>query len=634
MKCSFSKFGTSLTTAAMGLALAAGLALAQEQVDTSGRALDANPGVGTGGVNPSAPTIDYRARNDIITGNVGGGRHFRGDIDYGASGEFRGQLGSDDLFRFRADSLPSAVGQGAFAPTQSVYRPFTTPRVPTAPGAGPGDFRFDVGGYGGPVDQRLDVDRLAEQRQPTFMQPRTRFDDGRLLETRLSPLTGLSSLEDMDGADLWNRLAEDADLFRLPTRPGDEPAYDPFGDVDAMDEDELRELEDQVGWRDMQWRRGANVPTELLTQPLPRGRLAPSALLGERLRGSEVGGARGDRVDGATRRSLEQLAERLYGPMDDDAHPGADPYRDLLAAVRGHAARLPDVADEDDDRPIWERLDARDDEQWEQWWQEEQQRREQRRAQRDDGDERERDPIAELMPLDGDELDEAEARRQRVLVQIYGEEVLQEQAELDAGGDEALAVLLEDLSYNLPRLERLAGDADTRPAQLMREGEQAIGEGRYFEAEGAFRQAVRRQPDDPLAHMGLVHAQMGAGMIRSAAMRLREVFDEHPEVIAARYDAALLPAEERLRWLQGELQRMVREAADRPEDAALMLAYMGYQVDSRQLVRYGLARAEAIDPEDGLYALLRRIWVDDEAEELDVEVDVERDVEVERDRDE
>ena len=600
MTRSFSKLGTSLATAAIGLALAAGSALAQEQVDTSGRALDANPGVGTGGVNPSAPVIDYRARNDIITGNVGGGRHFRGQIDYGAPREFRGQLGSDDLFRFRADSLPTTPGQ----PAQSVFRPFTSPGVPTAPGPGQPDWRFDVGGYGAPVDQRLDPARVTEWRQPAFLRvPRT-MEDGRILETQLSPLTGVRLLEDLDRVDLWQRDLDD-DRFRLP-RPGDEPIYDPFGDVDALDEQQMRELEQEVGWREIEWRRGAHMPAELLTQPLPRARLAPSAVLGERLRSGEIAGGRGDHLDPATRQGLERLAERLYGPMDERDEPGG--YRDLLAAVRGHVAPLPAIEDEDDDRPIWERLDARDDEQWERWWQEELERREARRAERDERDE---DPIAELLPLDRGELEQAETRREQVLREIYGEEGMQRLPEMGVEDDDALALMLEDLSYNLPRLQTLAGEADTRPARLMREGEQAMAEGHYFDAEGVFRQAVRQRPDDPLGRIGLVHAQMGAGMIRSAAMQLRQVFDEHPEVIAARYDAELLPAEERLRWLQRELQRMLGEAAERPEDAALMLAYLGYQVDSRPLMRYGLARAEAMDPDDGLYVLLRRIWLED-----------------------
>ncbi len=51
-----------------------------------------------------------RMRNAIVTGNVGGGRSFRGDIDYTAPYEFRGELGSNDLFSFRRDSTYAGLG--------------------------------------------------------------------------------------------------------------------------------------------------------------------------------------------------------------------------------------------------------------------------------------------------------------------------------------------------------------------------------------------------------------------------------------------------------------------------------------------------------------------------------------------
>ena len=99
-------------------------------------------------------------------------------------------------------------------------------------------------------------------------------------------------------------------------------------------------------------------------------------------------------------------------------------------------------------------------------------------------------------------------------------------------------------------------------------------------------------------------------MIRSAAYNLRLLFQEHPELIAAKYDAKLLPAAARLKWVQAEVQKMIDDPAGNA-DAGLMLAYLGYQVDSQQLIRYGLANAEAMAPQDPLFPLLRRIWLDE-----------------------
>ncbi|MEX0744990.1 MAG: hypothetical protein WD118_05265, partial [Phycisphaeraceae bacterium] len=50
------------------LAVLAVPATAQQQADTSGRALDANPGAGSGGVNQQGEQLDFRVRNDVVTG--------------------------------------------------------------------------------------------------------------------------------------------------------------------------------------------------------------------------------------------------------------------------------------------------------------------------------------------------------------------------------------------------------------------------------------------------------------------------------------------------------------------------------------------------------------------------------------
>jgi len=166
------------------------------------------------------------------------------------------------------------------------------------------------------------------------------------------------------------------------------------------------------------------------------------------------------------------------------------------------------------------------------------------------------------------------------------------------------------LNYDLPRLQSLASNRQTRVAETMREAEAALAEGRYLTAEARYRQLLRELKDDPMPRVGLIHAQLGAGMFRSAGMNLRALFVQHPELIAARYDARLLPPEDRLQWIQTELQNVISQGEGGP-DAPLLLAYLGYQADSRQLVRYGLALAQAQSPRDPLLAVIREIWLDE-----------------------
>ncbi len=98
----------------MELALAAGAAAflagsgnAQDALGT-GQLLDANPLQNSMGFNPTAGVPDFASRNLLITGDIAGGRGFRGTVGYTAPFNFRGTTGSDDLFQFRAASAMSA----------------------------------------------------------------------------------------------------------------------------------------------------------------------------------------------------------------------------------------------------------------------------------------------------------------------------------------------------------------------------------------------------------------------------------------------------------------------------------------------------------------------------------------------
>lgn len=79
--------------------------------DTTGRALDANLRVGSGGYNTARRNFadEVAFRNAIVTGNVSGGKSFRGDIGYTAVDDFRGSTGSDQLYAFQRDSAYSGL---------------------------------------------------------------------------------------------------------------------------------------------------------------------------------------------------------------------------------------------------------------------------------------------------------------------------------------------------------------------------------------------------------------------------------------------------------------------------------------------------------------------------------------------
>jgi tetratricopeptide (TPR) repeat protein len=85
-------------------------ALSQQYQSQDGHFLDANPRIGSLGINPNArlDALVPRINNLYITGNISGGASFQGQIPYQSTNEFSATLGSSTLSNFRRDSIGGA----------------------------------------------------------------------------------------------------------------------------------------------------------------------------------------------------------------------------------------------------------------------------------------------------------------------------------------------------------------------------------------------------------------------------------------------------------------------------------------------------------------------------------------------
>src|SRR5205823_9840493 len=87
-------------------------AFAQYRLNYDGRALDANNKVGGNGNNPEQPQNQVSG-NDIVTGNVSGGKGFRGAVPYRNARDFRGNVQNgriDDFIKNSQSADPNDPG--------------------------------------------------------------------------------------------------------------------------------------------------------------------------------------------------------------------------------------------------------------------------------------------------------------------------------------------------------------------------------------------------------------------------------------------------------------------------------------------------------------------------------------------
>lgn len=634
---------------------------AQQAAGGGGRAHDANPQQGSGGVNRPENVIDFRARNNIITGNVTDFRQFRGGVDYSAPGEFGERIGSDDLFRFRADSFSSGRTQLNAASTNrnasnlslNVYS--TVSKIPGfkyrqspmsnqsfAPEGG--GFQLFNPVFRPPSATGLTTEPLAGDIRDTGSSlGLIEVPDGRTLEVTASPLLGLQRTELPDFATFPLDEAEQRrrGAGRINARLRDELELGVLSRLDA--------------------RVGDVMPDPSLGEAGPfanrAGRIEPTLLLGRAIQ-SRVNARRGDvPADQTLEEQVQRIERRIFSPLGNrNVAPGEDVYLDLLREMRergeprqpdrpGQSALRTDPqrgegdSDEQGDRdgngvsesesegegegvgmgrgdlfdlgalePLRRGLeDALDEPEDQRLREAERKAREARRSRLgiprgDRGDEEDGGRDSALLDAD-DPVSEMLRRMQRRGARREGDTD-------EAEREEALAELLDTLSRDTPMVGTLAGQQESRRNELLSKAEVELAEGRYFAAEQMYRQLVRaREEQTPLARAGLVHAQLAAGMIRSAGLNLRRLFEQHPELIGVRYEANLLPPPDRIEKIQRELQRSInRDNAG--ADPGVLLAYLGFQAGSERVVRYGLSVAEAESPRDPLIPVLRGVWLE------------------------
>ncbi len=183
--------------------------------------------------------------------------------------------------------------------------------------------------------------------------------------------------------------------------------------------------------------------------------------------------------------------------------------------------------------------------------------------------------------------------------------------------DDSLVDALRKIKPKVTDLVPKGGQGDA-PAdvytQRMRDGQEKLAAGRFFEAEGAFTLALIAKPSDPLALAGRVNTQLGAGLFLSAASNLRSLIVDHPEMVNVRYGPELLPTAKRAFEISNQLKGdLTNPAAMLGSDGGLLLAFLGIQFNEPEWVEAGLKNLAEKTPKDRPEAvefmtLVTKVW--------------------------
>lgn len=118
--CIYHRREKSWRTAAILMLAVAAASWGQVMQERAGRALDANPLVGSGGSNTPVRGYVPINGNQVMTGNVTGLGYFHGNVPYSSTSEFSGRLGSSSLRNFARQSAGAPDG-GTYTGGYSTY---------------------------------------------------------------------------------------------------------------------------------------------------------------------------------------------------------------------------------------------------------------------------------------------------------------------------------------------------------------------------------------------------------------------------------------------------------------------------------------------------------------------------------
>lgn len=592
----------------------AGSALAQNALG-DGRALDKNLST-KGGGNSRVKDLESQIRfnNQIIEGQAGGGRSFRGNLGYRATNEFGGSLGgTDSLYSFKRDSISSALA--------------TVPGLRTSDAL---QYQFGLSGGGAGRVSSATLNALAVERPGAISTGGTAAPPppSSLSAAAISSLRStaqyqsnaalLPTILGYAGNDEVGRVALTASPLRGIAQVGlatDDPnAPTPAGGNPSA-----------TSLTGMERRAFGVLPLSSPKAPAPRdanGQLSMpidqrlgadgspyravlddfSRAIDQRIQPGDAPGANPANLNPANPNSDANPS----GQSPSGAKPGAK-----TGAKPGEAANPADPA-----RPSWmndldrlrEKLKSPADPL---------KSKDKEKDKDKEGSSNPSSPTAPAAPGASPTGASAEPSLQPGPVSSARPPKLGDMKALPT--DEPI---LETLKRVETRIATFKQNPEAKPekvseayARRMAEGEDRMKAGEYFNAEGSFSLAIVANPADVMAQVGRAHAQLGAGLLLSSSGNLRSLFAEHPEMIPVRYGPNLLPSVDRAEYLVSRIRaEMNKPDSGLGADGALLTAYLGRQLDRGEWVREGLAgMAERTRPEDArakaLLGVLREVWI-------------------------
>jgi hypothetical protein len=581
--------------------------------------LDANSRVGGLGENGARAKEDYFSRNLIVTGDVAGGRGFRGSVGYREQSEFTGQTGSDDNRSWRAYSVYSSpyMAQATYNPLQASQAFGAIMYTRTYSNASARDILTNQQ----PLDARIAFDRFTAdsgkkmKRMADIINPANARDTSDRLNWRVTQAIsaasgrearreqGVDDLLGNMGLSTYDRQRLKQDILQGRTKR--EMVGDPLSQTSLLPGDSLADTarlrptlapEYSSIYESLRARAGDRIPVPASeADRAARAKQIEKELTGDMdwlrdqlMRSGSENRARGVAGPRAENAPIDPSLARQLGT--DGQEPDATKQNGMEQGVDGgQGAGKGNGADQSNGADQGNNGDS---------------------TKRDDGTGSGR--TRDSKNLDGNATEQTDS-------------VVRDANGRDRGGmtkaERDRQPSVDDLAFILRhgrKLQSLVPEDSSAIKDMMELGATSMTRGEFFRAEERFASVLAVLPNNAGAMAGVANAQMGAGLSVSAALTLRKLFAMHPEMIDTHLGAEILPPADRIEAALAAARERL-SAANSPSastelqsdrfDFGLVISYIGFQTDRSEVIREGLDAMRQTLPDDAMLGLLQRIWL-------------------------
>ena len=582
--------------------------------------LDANSRVGGQGENGARAKEDYFSRNLIVTGDVAGGRGFRGSVGYREQSEFTGQTGSDDNRSWRAYSVYSSpyMAQATYNPLQASQAFGAIMYTRTYANASARDILTNQQ----PLDARIAFDRFTAdsgkkmKRMADIIDPANARDTSDRLNWRVTQAIsaasgrearreqGVDDLLGNMGLSTYDRQRLKQDILQGRTKR--EMVGDPLSQTSLLPGDSLADTarlrptlapEYSSIYESLRARAGDRIPV-----PASEADRAARAKEIER----ELTGDMDWLRDQLMRSGSENRARGVAGPRAENA-----PIDPSLARQLGTDGKQPDATKQDGMGQGTDAGKGTDGTNGANQGNGSDQGNNGDSTKRDDGtgSGRTRDGSKNI---DGNATEKTDS-------------VVRDANGRDRGGmtkeERERQPSVDDLAFILRhgrKLQSLVPEDSSAIKDMMELGAMSMTRGEFFRAEERYASVLAVLPNNAGAMAGVANAQMGAGLSVSAALTLRKLFAMHPEMIDTHLGTEILPPTDRMEAALAAARERL-SAANTPNastelqsdrfDFGLVISYIGFQTDRSEVIREGLDAMRQTRPDDAMLGILQRIWL-------------------------